>query len=126
MVKLPDVVGLTLCERLSFDDPGRASLIGIFHALRFREFPPAKVSFTAYCALYDGVGEGTITLVITRLHTDQDILTYQKWVTFPGRLQLVNMELKIQCAFPAPGRYMCELRFEKNYLSHRYLEIHQS
>jgi hypothetical protein len=52
MVRPPKVVGLVLCKRFSFLPPhGKPSLVDIFHALRFDQFPSPKVNFTVYFVL---------------------------------------------------------------------------
>ena len=66
-MKRPLVVGLQLCQRLGFNpQQGEVSLVGLFHALRFRTFPSPPQRFAVYVALYDGEGEGTMELVLTR------------------------------------------------------------
>lgn len=125
MIKLPDVVGLTLCERVEIDpNLGQFSLVGVFHSLRFSTFPALAPLFTAYVALYDGFGEGTMQLVVTSAKTNEDIYVYQRWLSFPQRLGLVNMEIKIRrCFFPAPGRYWVSLRFDHEETAVRSLNI---
>jgi uncharacterized protein DUF6941 len=127
MIRAPQVSGILLCGRLSFDVPGEASLVDLFHSLRFREFPSPRLDFTAYCSLYDGIGEGTIELVVTQVDPGTDVYRYQKRVTFPGRLQGFGLEMKLtKCRFPAPGRYAFVLRFEGEYLTDRYVHVYQS
>jgi hypothetical protein len=106
MAKLPRVLGLLLCEKMDVDPRvGKASLVGIFHGLRFRAFPTPAQSFTVYAALYGGRGEGTMELGCTRLENEQDIYRYRKWTAFPGPGQPSTVEIKVtRCVFPAPGR----------------------
>jgi hypothetical protein len=127
MIILPDVVGLVLCERISFaPDTGRVSLVDVFQSLRFAEYPTPAQRFTVFSALYDGVGEGTLELAVTRVATEEAIYFYRRWITLPGRLLLANLEIKVtRCAFPAPGRYVFDLRFDKQDLTRRYLEVYQ-
>jgi len=52
-MKSPEVFSLVLCKRLDFvQQPGQASLVGLFHALRFENFPTAPARFTVYVALF--------------------------------------------------------------------------
>jgi hypothetical protein len=124
-MKLPRVFSLLLCDRLAFDPAaGQASLVGVFQALRFRTFPSPPQSFTVYTALYDGIGEGTMEVVVTRLESEKDIGSYQRWFTLPGRARVVNFVTEFKrCVFEAPGRYAIALRFDKQELTHRYLDI---
>jgi hypothetical protein len=103
---------------------GKISLTGLFQPLHFRRFPSPLQKFTVYAALYDGVGEGTMELEVARLETEEKIYSHKRWVTFPGRGMLVNLEMKVgKCVFPAPGQYMLSLRFDHQELSQRNLEI---
>jgi len=124
-MRLPDVFGLILCNRLDVNPQvGQTSLQGIFQALSFSTFPSPTRPFTAYAALFDGEGEGTMELVIARLETEQDIHHYSRWVTLPGRGLVMNLEIPIEsCVFPAPGRYVLVLRFDKSPVAYRFLEI---
>jgi hypothetical protein len=104
---------------------GRMSLIGVFHIRRAPRFPTPPQGFTAFAALYGGVGEGTMDLVITRLETEQDIYRYRRWFAFPRGVRIVNLEIKVRrCIFPAPGRYALSLRFDGQELTHRYLSVY--
>jgi len=63
-------------------------------------------------------------LVLTRLETEEDKSIYRKWLTLPGRGQVVNLEMPVkQQVFPAPGRYLLALRFEQQLLTQRTLEV---
>jgi hypothetical protein len=113
MVRLPKVVGLVLCKRLSFLPPhGRPSLVDIFHALRFRHFPSPKLNFTVYFVLYDGIGEGIMELKITRMENEEDIVIKDEQVHLPGRAMHRNCLISVKgCSFPAPGNYSVNLTF---------------
>jgi hypothetical protein len=127
MIKLPQVTALTLCHRLDVDPTtGFVSLIGVFHALWFQEWPSPAQNFTAYVALYDGVGEGTMELAVTRLRGEDDIYYYQRWFTLPGRWSWLNLVIPVTiCVFPHPGRYALRLRFDGKELTRRYLDVHR-
>jgi hypothetical protein len=124
MNRLPRVVGLVLCESLEVN-PGsrRWALVGVFHALTFAAFP-AYSRFIVYTALYGGKGEGTMKLGITRLETEEEIYSHERWWTVPGQGLNVHVEVRVtKCAFPAPGRYALSLSFDGRELTSRYLEI---
>lgn len=125
MIKLPSVLGLILCRRFDVDiQRSETSLVGLFHTLDVPRFPSPPQRFTVYSALYDGVGEGTMELVCTRLETEQDVYSYKRWTAFPGRGQIAHMEIKVrQCVFPAAGRYSLNLHFDKQDLTSRSLDV---
>src|SRR5438128_755060 len=101
MIKLPDVIGMTLCERVDFDPAAtRYSLVGVFHNRHYSHFPAKAEKFSVYLALYDGVGQGRIELVINQLKRERDIFFYEKWLAFPERLKMIHLELSVRkCVF---------------------------
>jgi hypothetical protein len=120
----PHVVGLTLCNRLSFD-PATAelSLVGIFNRLAFRRWPTPEVNFTAFATLFGGSGEGTIELVVSRLETEEMVYRYRRWYAAPGPGD-VHLEMRVtRCVFLAPGTHGFTLRFDGQDLTFRYLEV---
>jgi len=128
MIQLPTVLGLTLCERVEVDRAmDRFSLIGLFQSLRFSQYPTPPAAFTAYAALFDGIGEGTLELAVNQLATAITIYTYQRWMAFPGRMLTVHMEIKVtRCVFPAPGEYDVLLRFDGEELCRRRLDVYEN
>jgi hypothetical protein len=122
---MPSVISLILCEKLSVDPrAGKTSLEGLFSARRYRKFPTAEQPFTAYVALYDGEGEGTMELMISRFENEKDIYSYKRWIALPGRGVVVNLEVPIRkCHFPAPGRYLLSLRFNGKEITRRLLDV---
>ena len=127
MIQTPTVLGLILCEHVDVDRAtGRFSLVGLFHVRRFRDYPTPPQAFAAYAALFDGIGEGKLELVIHRVETGEDVYTYKRWLAFPGRQMTLHLEIRIKrCAFPAPGRYDVSLRFNGEELTHRFLDVRQ-
>ena len=127
MIHLPTVLGLTLCEHVEVDRAtGRFSLIGLFQNRRYPQYPTPALAFTAYAALFDGLGEGTLKLAVNQLDTGEDIYTYQRWMAFPGRLLTVHMEIKVtRCIFPASGPYEVFLYFDDEELSRRRLNLYE-
>lgn len=124
-MSLPKIIGLILCRTLESDRAtGETSLVGVFNALRFRDWPSPGQQFIVYSALHGGVGEGTIQLVIARLDTERAIHRYQRWVTLPGPGRYFNLVIPItRCVFPLPGRYGLTLYFDGREVSNRYLDV---
>lgn len=124
MTRLPRLVGLVLCKRLAVDLQARhLSVVGLFHALTFSAFP-APARFSVYTALYGGSGEGRMKLRVTRLETEDDVYSYERWWAAPGQGFSVHVEIGVtRCAFPAPGRYALSLSFDDEELISRYLDI---
>ena|SRR5438874_2585841 len=125
MPRLPRVVGLVLCDRMEIDvQNGQMSLVGVFQSSAFLSFPTAEQTFTVYCALWGGSGEGTMEFVITHLPTERDIYRHRRWRALPGAGQVMNLEIKVRrCIYPAPGRYAASLRFDNRELTLRYFDV---
>ena len=124
-MRLPKIIGLILCRALEVDRiTGETSLVGVFNALRFRDWPSPRQQFTIYSALHGGVGEGTIKLLIARLDTERAIHLYERRVTLPGPGRYFNLVISItQCVFPWPGRYGLTLYFDGQEVTNRYLDV---
>ncbi len=125
MIIVPKAFALTLCEGLEVDPAtGRVSLDGIFNFLRFPAYPTPAQQFTVFSVLHDGLGAGIMSLKILQVGTDRKIYQFQKWAAFSMRLQMVNLEIKVnRCIFPEPGRYLFALDFERQIIAQRYLQL---
>jgi len=74
MVPTPVVLGLTVCERVIVEERTRnLSLVSCFTKLFVDEFPSSPQRFAVVAAFRDGLGTGTIDLVITQVETDREI-----------------------------------------------------
>jgi hypothetical protein len=124
MLRLPKVIGLTLCEKLEFDSQAlRLSLVGVFHVLRYSAFPTAA-QFAVYSTLYGGKGEGKMKLAINRLDTEAEIYSQVRWWAVLGPGMNVHLELKVKkCIFPIPGTYSLSLTIDGAELAFRYLAV---
>lgn len=127
MTNLPEVVAMTLCDRMEVNpQTGKVSLIGVFQALHYSAFPTPPQKFIVCTTLFGGRGEGAIELAIARMETEADIARYRRWWSFPQRRLNVNLMIPFtRCVFPCPGRYELQLCFDKQELTHRYLDIFQ-
>ena len=125
MVKLPDVVGLVMCEQFKVDPTThRVSLDGLFSSLRFRVFPSRPISVTAYAALFDGRGEGEMRLTCTRLETEEELFYHSRWCSFSMHGMMVHFTMTIRkLRFPAPGRYAFTLSFDGNLLTTSFIDV---
>jgi len=121
-MKLPEVVGLTLCERFEIKQ-GMASLVGVFQGLHFASFPAPVKQFVAYSGLSGKSIEGTMELTVTRLAGEKDLFSLKRWLSFPEYVITINLLVPVACVFPAPGSYSISLRFDNEVLTQRILEI---
>lgn len=126
MIKLPKVVGLTLCKRMDVDiQTGTVSLVGLFQVLHCPVFPTPIFPFTVYFSLTEGEGEGTMELSIMHLESEEVIDRLQKWIAFPEQPRVLGQEWIVRkCIFPAPGRYRLDLLFEQQPVAQRFLDVY--
>ena len=91
MVPTPIALGLTLCDYVIIEETTKkASLIGSFTGLAASQFPVIAQPFCVFAILTDGHGEGMIDLVVSRLDTGNELLTYQRKLEFPNPLTEVR------------------------------------
>src|SRR5688572_15133404 len=114
MVKLPEVMGMVMCETIRFDaEVRRMSLERLVPWLESAVFPTHPIRMSAYVELFDGRGEGEMRLTCTRLETEADIHYYSKWCSFPVPGRTSTLEFPIRdLKLPAPGRYVFTLFFD--------------
>jgi|SRR6266568_1681894 len=125
MKKLPEVMGLVLCEKMHIDPAlRRISLEGLTLSLRSAVFPMFPMQLSAYAALFDGRGEGEMCLTCTRLETEKDIYYHKQWRSFPtpGRTTMLTLPIR-DLILPAPGRYSFSLSFDRQTLTTYFLDV---
>src|SRR5260370_37773990 len=83
MIVSPTPVGLILCDYVLVEQgTKKVSLIGSFREVGVEQFPAILPPFYAYAALTDGLGSGTLELVLSRLETDEDVFSHRSPVSF--------------------------------------------
>ena len=126
MAKSPRAVGLLLCRDVSIvPSAATLSLIGVFNARSYAQWPSPIDPFFLYTLLVGGEGDGLMEFVVLNATTEQLVYRYRRWYTVPAPDLLVHFLQKIQrCVFPLPGRYLVSLRFEGEILMQRHLDVH--
>src|SRR5262249_59244754 len=111
MTPLPLVLGLTVCEKAIVEEGTKnVTLMSTFTRIVVEEFPSLPQRFALYTVLTEGLGDGTIDLVIRNLDTNEEIYTAQMSVRFPDRVGEVRVLFRInRCSFPIAGEYLCTL-----------------
>jgi hypothetical protein len=125
MTPPPIVLGLNLCEKVIVEEGTRnVSLVSTFEKLTVDGFPSPPQRFALYALLTNGLGDGTIDVVVTRLETDQTTYSHRLAVRFPSPLQDLRLLLRIrECSFPAPGTYQFTLLIDGEWLAQRRLHV---
>lgn len=102
------------------------SLVGLFNARSYAQWPSPNDPFFYYALLVGGEGDGLMEFVVLDAATEQLVYRYRRWYTVPAPDFPVHFLQRIQrCIFPLPGRYVISLRFEGEILTQRHLDVHQ-
>lgn len=125
MIPKPIALGLFLCEKVIFEEGTKnVTLVSLFTSLNVDRFPFQPQKFALFAALTDGLGDGIIEVVVTRLETDERIYMRQYPVHFPDRRVEVRTVFRInECPFPAAGRYQFTLLLDGEWLAQRDLQV---
>jgi hypothetical protein len=80
------------------------SLVGLFNARSFTQWPSPLEPFFVYALLVGGEGDGVMEFVVMSATTEQLIYRYRRWYTIPAPDVPVQFLQRIQrCVFPAPA-----------------------
>jgi len=127
MKSMPVAISLHLCDYLIVEDRTRkVSLVGTFTGLPMAELPGVAPPFSVTAVLTDGLGEGIIDLVVTRLDTGEEVHNHRGRITFPDMLQEVTYHIRLaRCPFPVEGTYQFALLVDGEWVAHRRLRVYQ-
>src|SRR6185312_10305878 len=101
------------------------TLVNCFRRLHLREFPASPQRLAIYAVLTDGIGTGTIRLLVTHLDTLEDIYARDIGATFSDPLQEVRLLFRpsSMLSFPEVGRYEISLLADGQSTAHRVIEV---
>ena len=78
-----------------------------------------------YAVLTDGLGQGTVDLVVERLDNEEEVYNYQNQLVFSDPLQEVRVLFRLEeFSFPSPGRYQFSLLLDDVEAAHRVVEVY--
>jgi hypothetical protein len=102
MTPRPIPLGMTICEKLIVEEGTKnVTPVSCFTRLVDSEFPTPKKRLVLFTALKDGLGSGTIEIVLSRLDTDDVVYRRQVPSRFADRLQEVRIVFRMnECSFP--------------------------
>jgi hypothetical protein len=128
MVSPPVALALTLCDYIIMEEKSRKiSLIGTFTRLAVDRFLGAPAPFCIFSVLTDGLGDGTMELVLTRLDTGEELYAYRVPVHFHHKLAEVRCPIRVRkCLFPAAGHYLFTLLVDREWVAQRHFEVYMS
>jgi hypothetical protein len=125
MIPRPIALGLTICEKAIVEERTRnLTLVSCFTKLIVEDFPSPPQRFALFAVLTDGLGNGKIDLVVTRVDNDREVYNLQYPVYFRNRREELRLVLRInQCSFPEPGKYQITLFVDGDWIAHRELNV---
>ncbi len=127
IIQRPAALGLLLCDQLIIEQrTQKPSAIGIFTGITTDRFPSSPQRLDVFAALTDGLGDGTIDLLVTQLEGDQQIFAQSMEMTFPDPLKVVNVRFRFrQLSFPSPGVYVFALVVDGEEIAQRRIHVYQ-
>ncbi len=125
MVPPPIVLDLTVCEKAIVEEGTRnVTLVSAFTKLLVDSFPTPPQKFTAYVVLTEGLGTGTIDLVVSSLDTNREVHQRRFTIRFPDQLMEMRLVFNVtNCVFPAPGAYQLILLLDGECLAMRRIQV---
>jgi hypothetical protein len=125
MSPFPLVLGLTLAEKAIVEEGTKnLTLVSTFTTLVVEDFPSLPQRFVLYTVLTEGLGDGTIDLVVRHLDTNDEVYTARMPVHFPDRVPQVRVLFRIsRCSFPEPGEHLCTVLLDGEWLAQRRLRV---
>jgi hypothetical protein len=125
MLQRPNVVGLTLCEQVIIEEKTHnVTVVNSVSRYRSRTFPTPPQRFVVYAVLTDGMGEGAMSLIISRLDTLEDIEERHWRMRFPNPLSVVRLVFRFaNVSFPVPGRYQLSLFADGEWVAQSVVRI---
>jgi hypothetical protein len=125
VVKRPVVIGLLCCEQAIVEErTWNITLVNCFTRLKVSQFPSAPQRLVVFTALTDGLGEGTLSVVVAALDTLEAVLTRDKEIQFADPLQEVRVLFRLnQVSFPRPGAYQVTLLADGELVAQRTIHL---
>jgi hypothetical protein len=123
----PVATSILLCENIVKDPQTNiVNLEGVFQTIDATSFPYTHSSFWAYLQLYDFVGSGRGSLLVTVNRTTGEIIAddYQLIRLGPGRRDVRDVYYRIDnCTFPTAGVDWIEFYWNENKIAECPLKL---
>jgi hypothetical protein len=125
MVQPPTASGLILCEQVIIEEKTRnVSLVNTMGRLHCSTFPSPPQRLVIYAALTNGMGEGTMSLVVSRLDMLEEVDQRRWQMRFTSPLRIVRLMLRPPAlSFPAPGQYQYTSFADGEWVAQTILEV---
>lgn len=124
MFPMPIALGVALCEKILVEEETRAvSLIGTFRRVSVESFP-ASLSFGVHAILKEGIGRGSVEVVLSSLEDGEEIEILRGDGTFSDRMTEVRVLVRFRhCKFTKPGLYQVAVLVDRECIAQRPFEV---
>jgi len=123
----PVAVGLLVCETVIVDERTRmVTPVNCFSRRRVTVFPSEPMSFVILATLTDGIGEGSLEILIERLDGEEPEQLLQLFQTcrFSDPLAEVLCTVRVRgLSFPAACHYQVSLLFDGEPIARRRMHL---
>ena len=126
MKPTPTAIGLVLCEQVIVDHRSKCpSPINIFTGFSVESFPSEPRPFSVFSSLTDGLGAGTLELIVVRMDTNERTFAQRYPIQFPDRRVVVNTHIRLRhIRFPVDGYYDFQLLIDGELVAQRMLRVY--
>lgn len=123
MLQSPTAIALSLCEQIIVEEnTHNVTLVNCFTRLWVGELSSSS-PLIVFVSLTDGIGDGTLTLVVLRPDTLEEIFTRDQRIVFHDPLQEMRIAFRLSLAFPIEGRYQVNLLVDGNVIGQRLFKV---
>jgi hypothetical protein len=125
MQQRPVAIGVLLCEQVIIEETTRNyTPVNCFGRRVLGQFPSEPFPFVVLALLTDGLGDGSLEVVIHRLDNLEEIFRASEPCRFPTPLHVLRCTVRIRnCSFPVPGYYQVSLMADHELVAQRRLLI---
>jgi hypothetical protein len=110
MLQRPSAVGLFVCEQLIVEEGTKnLTVVNAFVRRTVASFPAEPFPFLVFALLTDGLGEGTVDVVISRIDTEEELFQRSTPYRFTDPLAKMQLTLRVR-HFSFPERDVTKCR----------------
>ena len=125
MIQRPAAVALSICEKVIVEEKTQnITLVNCLWRLGVQEVPSEPQRFIVYVWLTDGIGEGNIRVELLHPDTLEEILTWERRLTFSNPLQVFRAAFHGEVSFPVEGRYQVSLLVDGASIAQRTFDVY--
>ena len=127
MTPTPRALELLICRQVIVDSlTDEPTCVGIKTSLKMECFPSPPVNLAFFASLTDGLGDGDLELVITRLGSGETIYQAERRIHLAHRLAISHVYGNLPAlTFPAADVYAISLLVDQQLAAIRHIRVRE-